>query len=197
MYRSIVVFFLFLYLFAGLLPLRAQTATVTPAAPSNSINLKPIDVRFTTMDGLTYSLAGDELKSYQDFHEVMDPLKDFETQRLISRSESSRDTSGIFKMVGLLGAVVGVVGAVSSPANQQGPFLLTALGGGVLFDVSTFFASESQTAKFNAVQRYNRFAYGREQVLPQTPTDEKSLLPVAAPSLTATPQIKGQVNGSK
>jgi hypothetical protein len=196
LYRLIAVYFLFLSFFAGLLPLWGQTPTVTPVV-SAPLSLKPIDVRFTTMDGLTYSLAGDELKSYQDFHEVMDPLKDFETQRLINLSQSSRDTSGIFKMVGLIGAVVGVVGVVSSPANQQTPFLLTALGGGVLFDVSTFFGSESQTSKFNAVQRYNRFAYGREQVLPQTPTDEKSLLPTVAPSLMATPEIKGQANGSK
>jgi hypothetical protein len=89
------------------------------------------------------------------------------------------------------------VGIVDSSGSQQPPFLITAAGGAVLFDIGMLFGSESQTAKFNAVQRYNRFANGREQVLPQAPTDEKSLLPAAAQSLTATPDIKGQVNGTK
>jgi hypothetical protein len=179
------------------LSLRAQTPTVTPAVASAVLAYKPIDVHFTTVDGLTYAYGDDALKTYQDFHDVMDPLKDFETQRLINRSQSSEDASKFLKMFGLIGAVVGVVGIATVPANQQTPFIVTVLGGGVVFDIGTLFASESQTAKFNSVQRYNRFAYGREQVLPQTPTDEKSLLPVTIPSSTVTPDIKGQSNVSK
>ena len=197
MYRFLAGCLLIISLLIAPLSLWAQTPTVTPASTSSVLAYQPIDVHFTTVDGLTYSYGTDALKNYQDFHDVMDPLKDFETQRLINRSQSSDDASKLFKMFGLIGAVVGVAGIATSPANQQIPFIVTALGGGVLFDVGTIFASESQTAKFNSVQRYNRFAYGREQVLPQTPTDEKSLLPMTAPSLTATPNTKGQTNGSK
>jgi hypothetical protein len=70
--------------------------------------------------------------------------------------------------------------------------LLVALGGDVTFDIGLLFATESQTTKFNAVQRYNRFAYGREQMLPQTPMDEKSLLapiPAAVPTALITPSV--------
>jgi hypothetical protein len=175
----------------------AQTPTATPAVTSTVLVYKPIDVHFTTVDGLTYAYGDDALKTFQDFHDVMDPLKDFETQRLINRSQSSEDDSKLFKMFGLIGAVVGVAGIATGSSNQQTPFIITALGGGVLFDIGTLFASESQTTKFNSVQRYNRFAYGREQVLPQTPTDEKSLLPMSASSLTPTPDAKGEINGSK
>ncbi len=179
------------------LSLLAQTPTVTPTVTAAVLAYKPIDVHFTTVDGLTYAYGDDALKTYQDFHDVMDPLKDFETQRLINCSQSSDDTSKLFKMFGLIGAVVGVAGIATVPANQQTPFIITALGGGVLFDVGTIFASESQTAKFNSVQRYNRFAYGREQVLPQTPADEKSLLPMTAPGSTVTPETKGKTNGAQ
>jgi hypothetical protein len=193
-YLSLVIFLI------SQLSLDAQTATVTPSA-SASVTLIPIDIRFSTLDGLTYTQSGDEVKSYQDFHLILDPLKDFETERLINHSQSAMITSKLIGSAGLIGAVVGVVGLFTSSSNQQTPWWITAAGGGVLFDIGTLLGVEAQTSKFNAVQRYNRFAYGREQILPQAVVDEKSMLPVAAPSgtptssATVTPDGKGLING--
>jgi hypothetical protein len=164
------------------------------AAVSVTLNLIPIDTRLTTLDGLTYTQRGDEVKSYQDFHTIFDPLNDFETERLINHSESALVTSKLIESAGLIGVVVGVVGLLTSLSSQQTPWWITAAGGAVVFDIGTFFGTDAQTSKFNAVQRYNRFAYGREQVLPQAPMDEKSMLPVAVPSATVTPVSKGQLN---
>jgi hypothetical protein len=198
--RSLTLFVIFLI---APLTLCAQTATVTPtatAAASVTLNLIPIDTRFSTIDGLTYAQSGDEVKSYQDFHQIFDPINDFETERLINHSESTQVTSKLVESAGLIGVVAGVVGLLTSSSNQQTPWWITAAGGAVVFDIGTFFGADAQTSKFNAVQRYNRFAYGREQVLPQAPADEKSMLPVTAPGVaatpntTVTPDIKGQVN---
>jgi len=188
------------------LALFAQTATMTPsvtAAASVTFNLIPIDTRLTTLDGLTYIQRGDEVKSYQDFHTIFDPLNDFETERLIKHSESALVTSKLVESAGLIGVMMGVVGLLTSSSNQQNPWWITSMGGAVVFDIGTFFGADAQTSKFNAVQRYNRFAYGREAVLPQAPTDEKSMLPVAVPSVASTPSAavtpntKGQVNSAK
>lgn len=173
-----------------------MTPSATTAA-SVTLNLIPVDTRLTTLDGLTCTQRGDEVKSYQDFHTIFDPLNDFETERLINHSQSVFVTSKLVESAGLIGVVVGVVGLLTSSSSQQTPWWITAAGGAVVFDIGTFFGADAQTSKFNAIQRYNRFAYGREQVLPQAPTDEKSMLPVAEPSATATPNIKGQVNGAK
>jgi hypothetical protein len=182
---------LILFITVSIVPLTlcAQTATVTPAATAAvTPNLIPIDTRLTTLDGLTYTQSGDEVKSYQDFHSIFDPLNDFETERLINHSQSVFVTSKFVESAGLIGVVVGVVGLLTNSSNQT-PWWITATGGGVVFDIGTFFGADAQTSKFNAIQRYNRFAYGREQALPQASVDEKSLLPMATPSPMATPEI--------
>jgi hypothetical protein len=193
---SLTLFVIFLI---APLTLWAQTASVTPAATaaaSVTLNLIPIDTRLTTLDGLTYIQSGDEVKSYRDFHSIFDPLNDFETERLINHSQSVFVASKLVESAGLIGVVVGVVELFTHSSNQT-PWWITAAGGGVVFDIGTFFGADAQTSKFNAVQRYNRFAYGREQVLPQTSVDEKSLLPMASPNAPATPNGKGQVNSAK
>jgi hypothetical protein len=102
-HRSLAAYLFILLISFSPLSLWGQIPAATPSGATTVLNFKPIDVRFTTVDGLTYSLGDDALKSYQDFHEVMDPLKDFETQRLINRSASSQETSNILRMVGLIG----------------------------------------------------------------------------------------------
>src|SRR5581483_1764906 len=96
--------------------------------------------------------------------------------RLLKKSESSESNGKIFGTVGFLGLVTGLVGILKTSSSQQTPFLITAIGGAVSFDIGNLFQTEAQTSKFNSVQRYNRFARGEEQVLPQTPQDEKALL---------------------
>ncbi len=135
------------------------------------------------MGGLQYSVDRRLLVHYQDFEELVLPLRDYETERLLKRSEVSDENSKIFGVLGLAGMATGLIGLLTSPSSQQTPFWVTAIGGAVAFDVGSLFQSEAQTAKFNCVQRYNRFALGEEQVLPPGPTDEKSLLNFG----TATP----------
>jgi hypothetical protein len=194
--RSIILYFLLSVFLIFPLALCAQTATVTPTSASVTLNLIPIDTRFSTLEGITYTQSADEVRSYQDFHSIFDPLNDFETERLINHSQSVLVTSKLIESAGLIGAVVGVVGLLTNSSNQT-PWWITAAGGGVLFDIGTLFGADAQTSKFNAVQRYNRFAYGREQVLPQASVDEKSLLPMASPNAAVTPDGKGQVNSAK
>ncbi len=184
--KHLVILALF---FLPVISLSAQTPTPTPsAAQAVTLSLHPIDTRFSTLGGMSYVTDGQELQTYTDFREVIGPLKDYEAGRLLDRSQTTDDVARILKIVGFLGVAGGLVAyATTNDTNSQTAFLLTALGGEVTFDVGLLFASESQTTKFNAVQRYNRFAYGREQILPQTPTDEKSLLPVTTPVTVPTP----------
>ncbi len=124
------------------------------------------------------------MSSYKEFEDLIYPLNDFEASRLLKSSESSKDNSSIFGLSGLTGLVVGVVGLLTTPSNEQTPFWITAISGGVLWDISGLLGSESEASKFNCVQRYNRFADGKEQILPKVSQDEKSLLPASS---TATP----------
>ncbi|SRR5579871_437701 len=146
------------------------------SAQSGEPKLKPVEVDYSTLGGLQYSIDGRLLERYEDFENLVFPLRDFESERLLKRSETSNINSKIFGWVGFAGFATGVVGLLTSPSNQQSPFWVSAIGGGVLIDIGGLFQSEAQTTKFNCVKRYNRFARGEEQVLPQEPADEKSLL---------------------
>lgn len=149
---------------------------VSPSAISNDLKLRPVEVEYHTVGGLHYSVDGESLNRYGDFEELISPLRDYELNRLLKCSESSDFNSKIFGVAGFAGLATGVIGLLTSPSNQQTPFWLTAVGGGVLIDIGGLFQSEAQTTKFNCIQRYNRFARGEEQVLPQAPTNEKELL---------------------
>ncbi len=154
--------------------LRAQENSINTT--SGSVKLKPIEVNYTTLSGLCYSINDNFLAGNKDFEKIIFPVNDYEAIRLLKRSESSASTGQIFKIIGLLGVATGITGLLTSPVEQYAPFWITAIGGGISFDVGGLFQSEAQTAKFNAIQRYNRFARGEYQVLPQAPLDEKSLL---------------------
>jgi hypothetical protein len=138
--------------------------------------LKPIEVDYTTLGGLRYFNDNTFLSSYKDFGELIYPLRDFETIRLLKKSESSATKAELFGIVGFAALAAGLAGLLTTSTNQQTPFWLTAIGGGISIDIGGLFQTEAQTAKFNCVQRYNRFARGEEQVLPEAPQDEKSLL---------------------
>lgn len=138
--------------------------------------LKPIEISYTTLTGLFYSLDHEILRDDKDFESLIFPLNDYESIRLLKRSENSASTGKVLRYIGLAGLLTGLTGILAVPSNQQTPFWLTAIGGGLSIDISGFFQTEAQTTKFNCVQRYNRFARGEEQVLPKATEDEKSLL---------------------
>lgn len=167
-------------------------AQAQPASPASG--LRPVEVRFSTLGGLRYAIDDVPLSSYADLERIISPLHDYEASRLLKRSESSDSNSKIFSGAGVVGLLSGLAGILANSPDKRAPFWITAAAGGVCFDIGMLFRSESSTSKFNCVQRYNRFARGEEQVLPQGPSDEKSLLSFPAKpevsSLTQTPAKK-------
>lgn len=184
----------------GLLSALLASAALGQNGPASSspaeIKLKPILIHYSTLGGLRYSTEEEPLLNYKDLKELIDPLRDYEALRLLKVSESSGVKAEIFGGVGWAGLLTGIVGILRTPSSQQTGFWIAAIGGGVSIDISGFFRSESDTAKFNCVQRYNRFARGEEQVLPKTPADEKALLNFnssnPAPSKTPVPEGKSK-----
>jgi hypothetical protein len=189
--RKLMVLFLIFLAIEFPLGLGAEENSIHPLP--DSAKLKPIETHYTTLSGLSYSMDDEALLRDKDFETLIFPLNDYEAIRLLKRSESSASTGEIFKIVGAAGLLTGLTGLLTSPSSQRTPFWIAAVGGGISFDIGGLFQTESQTTKFGSVQRYNRFARGEEQVLPQTPQDEKSLLnfdqPVKAP-IPDKPRIK-------
>ena len=177
---------LFIFLLMGISFRSGAQVTLISKTPDTA-KLKPIEIHYSTLSGLCYSLDCEFLMSDKNFEDLINPLNDYEAIRLLKRSESSASTAPIFEIIGLAGVITGVTGLLTSPSEQHTPFWITAIGGGISFDVGGLFQTEAQTAKFNAVQRYNRFARGDEQILPQTPLDEKSLLKFDKPIKTPVP----------
>ena len=138
--------------------------------------MKPIIIHFATLGGLQYSIGDELLTSDKQFEDLIYPLRDFETARLLKKSESSHLNSMIFGVIGAAGLLTGIVGLLTTHSDRQTPFWIAAVGGGLCIDIGGLFGSESQTSKFNCVQRFDRFARGEEQILPQGPSDEKSLM---------------------
>ena len=175
--------FVFLILSCAV-PVRPQTSAAT-LDPSTVIG-HPVRIEYLAIGGFRYDLDCSPLTGYKEFEDLIYPLNDFETTRFLKGSEASKDNSRILGLAGLLGVTVGMIGLLTAPSNEQTPFWISSIGGGLLWDISALLGSESEAAKFNCVQRYNRFADGKEQILPKTPQDEKSLLPVG-PASVPTP----------
>jgi hypothetical protein len=174
----------------GGFPCRLMAAENSNAPASNDAKLKPIEVNYTTLGGLSYSIGDEALSGYKEFEDLVLPLRDYEATRLLKRSEASEVNAKIFGTLGLAGFATGIIGVLTAPPSQQTPFWITAIGGGISIDIGGLFQSEAQTTKFNSVQRYNRFARGEEQVLPQMPRDEKSLLNFSPSKPAPTPKAK-------
>jgi len=167
------------------LPVLGQTVNETM---SSDLKLRPIDARLYLF-GFVYSQGNKYLVEDRQFEELVYPLRDFEATGLLRSYESSKNKSEIFHLIGLAGLLTGLVGLLETSGDQQTPFWVTAIGGAVSYQLGGFFKLDAQAAQFNCVQRYNRFARGEEQILPQGPSDEKSLLNFDNGSVkpTATP----------
>ena len=159
----------------------SQDVSVVPAVVGH-----PIDMRLNFLGGMDYSLDGYPLYTYGEFENLIAPLGDYEATRLLRSSEHSKDISDIFGLPGFVALGVGITGLLAAPSKDQTGFWITTIAGGISWDISGFFGKDAESSKFNCVQRYNRFAYGREQILPKTPRDEKSLLPAGTTSTSAT-----------
>ncbi len=139
--------------------------------------LELIEVRLTTLGGFGYSIQGRDLNHFEEIKERIVSINDFEASRMIKRSESSDLISKI--LIGLgIGGEIATIAANGGPSTngERAGFWFPLIGCVLAAEAGSFFQLEANTAKFNAVKRYNRFARGQEQVLPQAPTDDKSLL---------------------
>jgi len=144
---------------------------------SSDIKIQPIDVRLTTFGGMGYSVDGRDMVWPKDFEDRIDSLNDFEASRLLKKSKSSGGLSPLFLGLGLAGEVATII--INSGSNGGGDrigFWLPLIGSLLAGEIGAYLQMEANTAKFNAVKRYNRFARGQEQVLPQGPSDDKFLM---------------------
>jgi hypothetical protein len=154
----------------------AWAQSIKISSGSVTLDLTPIKIHYTTLEGLQYSFEEVPLTEYRQFEILVSPLRDYEATRLLKRSEAASLNATIFGVAGFLSLATGVVGILTSNKDQQGGFLAAAIGGAITWDIGQLFQSEARTTRFNCVQRFNRFARGEEQVLPDTPQDEKSLI---------------------
>jgi hypothetical protein len=163
----------------------AGTSAGDTAAKSQDLKIQPIDVRLTTLGGWEYSVQGRKMAWPKDFESRLDGLNDFEVSRMLKKSKSSGLLSQIFMGLGIGGEIATIaLNSGSKPGGDRIGFWFPLIGSFLAFESSTYFQMEAATAEFNAVKRYNRFAQGKEQVLPQGPQDEKSLLNFNTPSET-------------
>ncbi len=150
---------------------------------SQELKIQPIDVRLTTLGGFEYSVRGKEMAWPKDFENRLDGLNDFEVSRMLKKSKSSGLISQILMGLGIGGEIANVaLNSGSKPGGDRIGFWLPLIGSFLAVESSAYFQMEATTAEFNAVKRYNRFAQGKEQVLPQGPQDEKGLLNFNTPS---------------
>ena len=154
----------------------------------NHHEIVPLEVRYGTWEGFGYFADGNGPVSDRRLEQLALPLGDHEVTRLLRKSENSGNISFWFKAAGILGAAAGVGILAADPSRKGGiPWTVPWIGGLVFTDIGVLFGLESASDKFNAVERYNRFARGKEQVLPPQPKNEKELLDFKDPENPAVP----------
>lgn len=127
-------------------------------APSKK-SLKTIDMEFRTWGGLKYMHEGKKLKGMGDFKSVIGAAGDAEADRMLAVSKSSRGASAL---CGLLGVSAVIAGIISLPDHADlfddgaGTGTALTMGGAGLILVGNLFNTRADTARFNAVQRYNQ-----------------------------------------
>lgn len=144
--------------------------------------LSPIHTCFSTLGGFEYECAGKRMESDGDFSSLFEESNDFEVQRLFKDSQGSGIAGTILEAVGGGGCVGSAVGYFSAqnPAVKNS-YAWIFISSAVVGLVGDWFLKDAESTKFNAVQRYNRFARGQEAVLPKSPENEKDLLNFGSP----------------
>lgn len=142
-----------------------------------SRGLSPIHTHFSTLGGFEYLCAGKKLENDGDFNRLFVASNDFSVQRMFKDSQGSGTAGTILEAVGGAGCLGSAVGYFSTQnsGNKTG-YAWIFVSSAVVALVGDWFMKDSESGKFNAVQRYNRFARGQEAVLPQVPDNEKDLL---------------------
>ncbi len=137
--------------------------------------------------GVLYSRDGEDLYTREQFKTLIDPLRDHEADRLIQAEGNAAGMGEIFHWIGIAAVVTGVVGVLRTTGDQRDIFWGVGAGGVFSFSLGNIFAADAKADRFNAVQRYNRFAHGEEEILPKPAEDEKTLLNMDSLTMPATP----------
>ncbi len=120
----------------------------------------PITTHWTTLGGMQY-LQNDKVLSGPELKNVINSIDDPQASALLNKSESD-ETLGFF---GLGGSVILSVGSLFFPNTHiyifgldiSTPYMPIAVPGAALGIVGGLLELEAGTAKYAAVQRYNRF----------------------------------------
>jgi hypothetical protein len=144
--------------------------------------LAPIHTHFSTWNGFEYECAGKKLENSKDFTPLFEAANDYEVQRLFKDSEGSGTMGSILGVAGVLGCLGSAAGYFSSEnSGEKTGFVWAFASSAVVGWVGNLFLKGAESGRFNAVQRYNRFARGQEAVLPKGPENEKELLNFDSP----------------
>ncbi len=135
---------------------------------------KAIVVKFTTVEGLRYYYAKEELKDFVSVDKLIRTLNDAEANRLLGVSKSSGDV-GVPLLVGGIGVLVLGLSVIASDNNLQtgngqidsqvSAGIGVGLVGLVLEYVGAFELAQAETSKFAAVQRYNAVIRGEDETI--------------------------------
>ncbi len=148
-------FFLAVFLISSLVPV----AWAEDASPDSTPTYSPIQTHWTTLGGMQY-LQNDKVLSGPQLKNAIDSISDPQASSLLSKSESD-ETLGFF---GLGGSVALSVLSLFFPNTHiyvvgldiSTPYLPIAIPGAVLGVAGGLLELEAGTAKYTAVQRYNR-----------------------------------------
>jgi hypothetical protein len=142
---------------AGAAP--GMSAAAEKGGNTGSISRRLISMEFRTLGGMRYLYGDKRLRGCGDFEDVIFKAGDPEATRMIRTSRSSRNASTV---LGLLGVSAFVASILTLPDGHDvfddGTDTSNALlaGGACLLMASDLYQKRMETARFNAVQRYNQ-----------------------------------------
>jgi hypothetical protein len=112
-----------------------------------------------------YSLKGRKLERYEDFKELIYPLRDEEASRLIRDSQDKDFIAQLFYGGGVAAGVDVALVFKPVPLLNNDFFDRVATGyftAQILWGVGLIFQTNAESDKFNAVQRYNQRVRGEK-----------------------------------
>ena len=124
--------------------------------------LNPIHTHFSTLNGFEYECNGKRLGGSEDFKLLFEAANDHEVQRLFNDSVGVGTIGSVLEATGGVGCLGTAVSYLSS--SNSGDKTSYAWGfatSAVVALVGDLFLKGAESSKFNAVQRYNRFARGQ------------------------------------
>lgn len=169
MMKKGMVFSLALGIFfvSSMLMAASKKPKVKPAPPEIR---KPIVMKWTTLEGMRYYYLGLKIDDSKSMRSIISPLNDSEANRLLKVSSDSESSGVVFLVGGGVLTLGGLIGAASGPVDGDQVNTGQAIGIGIALlglvgdYIGIFKLTESETAQFSAVQRYNQVVHGDTDV---------------------------------